>query len=413
MAEAVLFLFALTTVGVFDPQLNVVNFDKLTVRGAVAEFTNSNLYNQMRWLALSALAGLLVLRNPMPFVRSLPSMWPLGLLFSLCLASTIWSPFPDVTIRRALGLMLPAFCLLAAIVHLERRRAPFILYLAFWCALILNLAVAPFPVAFDEFGFFRGAFGNKNSLGALAALALIFGFIVGAGFSGVGRSIINLLYLAAWAGTLVMTVSKTAIGLVFVVPALFILLDTAARLSRLGVGWVLFGFGLLAVTALGTVIGLTGAAPAEILSAVFPDPTFTGRTQIWEFMISQIGSNWLLGNGFGSLWGVGFAAPNLSSIYDYVRLINQAHNGYLDVIAGVGLAGLAIIVLAIWSSLQGAERLRSTDPALFRLVCLLILFSLLHNSMESSLLVPFSCVWHTTLFAMYLAMLPPARDGIP
>jgi hypothetical protein len=38
----------------------------------------------------------------------------------------------------------------------------------------------------------------------------------------------------------------------------------------------------------------------------------------------------------------------------------------------------------------------------------IILFALLHNLLESSLLVPFNAVWHMTLFALFLC----ARAGV-
>lgn len=410
-ADIVLFLFALISVGVFDPQLDVTNFDKLTVRNAVTEFSSANPFNQIRWLVLSAVAGLLVLRNPTPMLRCLPLIWPIAGLFLLCILSTTWSAHPEVTARRAMGLILPGFCLLASMAYVRPGRAARVMYLAFWCALILNLVVMPLPVTVDEFGFYRGAYGNKNSLGSLAALAILLGLAIRASFAGGGARLLNASYLVVWSVILVMTVSKASIGLTLVIPPLLFLLDNAARLARLDIGSALLLSVLSSTAVVGVAVGLTGAAPGDLLSLILPDVTFTGRTQIWGFMLAQIDSNWWLGRGFGALWGVGFSSPNLSSIHNYVRMLNQAHNGYFDVIASIGLIGLGALALVIGSFSRAAERLRDSNPALFRLSWMLMLFSLLHNGMESSLLVPFNCVWHITMFAAFAVIIPEPDEG--
>src|SRR5262249_26769384 len=135
---------------------------------------------------------------------------------------------------------------------------------------------------------------------------------------------------------------------------------------------------------------------------VLSDTTLTERTPIWAFVLREIGGNWLVGSGFGSFWGVGFSGPSLKALHQYVRLINQAHNGYIDVLATLGAAGLVLLALVIVAFARATEKLRTTQGALFTLLWFVMLFSLLHNITESSLLVPFNVVWHLTLFALFV-----------
>lgn len=402
---AVLFVFALLTLGVLDPQLHPVNFDQLTVRTAVHEISAPNVFNQLRWAALAAVASLLVLRDPSRLVAPSVGLRYFLAVLALCVVSAAWSGYPDVTLRRALALIISAYCLLVALSYIERTdRAVLIVYAAFWVALLANLAVLVRAEAFDEVGFYRGIAGNKNTLGSIAALAILYGFAVGRWISGPLYRLARVAYLAAWAGILVLTVSKTSIGLVFVVPALFFSLKLASALLRVslgtaGLGLVAFGLVILALGHYGA-----GYTPADFARIVLSDVTLTERTPIWNFMLREIGQSWVLGTGFGAFWGVGYGAPNLKSLYQHIQLINQAHNGYLDVLASLGVVGLGLVFLMIAAFARTAERLRARQGSFYALVWFIILFALLHNLLESSLLVPFNAVWHMTLFALFLAV---------
>jgi O-antigen ligase len=85
---------------------------------------------------------------------------------------------------------------------------------------------------------------------------------------------------------------------------------------------------------------------------LFGDLTFTGRTEIWEHILPEIGRQPWLGHGFGSFWDVGaqlnpiLSAPT-DAWYRNAQLINTAHNGYLDVLLQTGLVGFAISLVAI------------------------------------------------------------------
>lgn len=412
LAEGVLLIFGLLTLGVFEPQLHVKNFNELQLGETVADISTANPYNQLRWLALAGLASWIVLaRGPDRLLRATVLVWPLLVLLGYCLLSTVWSDYPDITLRRAFGLILPAYSLLIALAYVdEPRRAALVLYLAFWFALFLNLAVLPLPSAYDEFGFFRGALGNKNTLGSVAVPALLVGMAVGCWIDTTRGRVLRLAYLGAWLAILIFSVSRTSWALVIAVPCLFLFLNIASYALRLR--FVIVGVCALALAAaaVGIAYGVLGHSPIDLVA---PGTTFNGRTEIWSFMMQQIGNgNLLIGTGFGAFWGVGYGAANLSSIYTYIHLLNQAHNGYIDVVAALGVAGLTLLFLVFLSAASAAESFRRTDPQLFRLVWFLLLFALLHNAMESSALVHFNPVWHLTLFAMIVAFLQAPQGRV-
>jgi O-antigen ligase len=167
--------------------------------------------------------------------------------------------------------------------------------------------------------------------------------------------------------------------------------------------------GIILLISVGACYALFGETLTDIVHLAWSDATFTGRTYLWTFMLGAISKNWITGIGFGSFWGAGDHSPNLYAPLDYIRLTNQAHNGYLDLLAALGVIGTLLVIVMLVHALGKAERLRFTQPWLFRLICFVIIFSVIHNGMESSLLVPFSFVWHFTLFACVLAIWKPEQ----
>jgi exopolysaccharide production protein ExoQ len=90
--------------------------------------------------------------------------------------------------------------------------------------------------------------------------------------------------------------------------------------------YIVLGFGL----------GLN-ATFAEMLGR---DPTLTGRTRIWEGLLS-IGTNPWVGTGYESFW----LGPRLDLVFEKTgQRINEAHNGYLEVYLNLGLIGLSLLV---------------------------------------------------------------------
>lgn len=64
--------------------------------------------------------------------------------------------------------------------------------------------------------------------------------------------------------------------------------------------------------------------------------TFTGRTYIWDFVLSVIGDSWLLGFGRGT---------NL--VNQYFPHVSEAHNGFLEVLLYSGVLGITFFVVIL------------------------------------------------------------------
>jgi O-antigen ligase len=86
---------------------------------------------------------------------------------------------------------------------------------------------------------------------------------------------------------------------------------------------------------------------SETLDFVFGDPTLTGRDQIWAFTWERFHANPALGVGYGALWQIGPEIVEWSRRRDLFFVFNQAHNGYLDVLAQLGWFGTSITMVCL------------------------------------------------------------------
>jgi exopolysaccharide production protein ExoQ len=403
LADLVLATFCLLTFGLLDPNLTVSTGIAPSLQRAV-DAGAPDLINQLTWLAVAGL-GAIVARNNLDDFRTLViRTWPIIVVFGYCLVSASWSDQPFISLRRCFGLMIPAFCILSAVAACGRpERAGRILYLCFWVALLGNLVSLPLSGSFDSFGLFKGITTNKNILGGMGALAILVGVALSPILCGAAHRVLLLAYLAGWSALLVLSISKTSIALAAGIPILFGALAVASLCLRMRVGVVT----LLMLSTVGLivlfVILFMGMTASDLASLVWPDTSFSGRTQLWDFMFDQIERHWLVGSGFGSFWGAGSQSPNLYAPLDYIRLTNQAHNGYIDLTATIGLSGLLLTGVLLVHAMRTADLIRRSQPWLFRLTWFVLLFSIIHNTMESSLLVPFALVWHILLLTYVLA----------
>jgi O-antigen ligase len=143
--------------------------------------------------------------------------------------------------------------------------------------------------------------------------------------------------------------------------------------------------------------GVAGLDPMLPLREV----TVSDRTPIWEFVIGEIAKRPWLGAGYSSFWAIDPALqPSLKSgpSLGIFSMINEGHEGYLDLLVTGGIIGLAgglfILLRAIVLAGRAVVSTRPPDQAwrdgdmarptaIFHLAFLLGL--VIHNFTESNL----------------------------
>jgi exopolysaccharide production protein ExoQ len=138
---------------------------------------------------------------------------------------------------------------------------------------------------------------------------------------------------------------------------------------------------LLAVTSLILVFGVVsvfvgGSGIKFFASSAGREATLTGRTEVWASLLPVVMGSPIVGGGFGGFW-----TPRTRDSFE----ISGAHNGYLDVLLGIGFIGLILVSMFLLSSCRKAHRELSIDLYWGLLWICYLIMSLVHNIGESSI----------------------------
>lgn len=334
----------------------------------------------------------------------------------------LWRPWTldvEATIRSWL-VLIPASVVFVGCLRMKVQRRVQLLWLVVGFALlnailgIVQLATGgsatPYPSAHS--GYPIGFFVNRNHSAALMLAAMPIAAGLGIAPSRSGQSRTSALTLAvAMIGILAIvvigTTSRTGLLLlpVSVSISLFILFRPSAQPRR---AWRV----LLAVTAIGLVL-LTSRRFDLVLRRFTSaeEPRFAYWTDI-EWALRHYG---LAGTGFGTFVPVFQSAESLEGLAP--QIVNHAHNDYLEVLLGGGIAGVllfgafgVLIAVAAYRSVRPARQphLATVRFSVATAVALLLAYSLVDYPLRMPAIAAF--------FALCCAILlpssaPNARGG--
>jgi O-antigen ligase len=224
-------------------------------------------------------------------------------------------------------------------------------------------------------GDWRGIMMHKNFLGAFASVT-----ILSMAFDCNRFPMIVRVGVASAAAILLMNSgSKTSFGMGVGALAMgFIFNSYAARYRPLAVTSV----GLISIGAV-----VSAYLYRNPLADTLTNPTsFTGRPLIWKAVVDFWLDHPFTGSGYGAFWGIGPDAPIFHYGTGWVTEVFSSHNGFLQILAEVGVPGLLLILFAVvvWplSRLLGEKAIEGPRSAL---LISLLFFCIGHNSTESSI----------------------------
>ncbi len=410
VAELVLMVALLYSLGTLTPDFTPVDEETLTtVRSHAPLMAQASPINQIVWLSLMAIAGAMLLSAPRRFVMFLPLAAPMLVLCVYILVSSTWALVPEISLRRGILFTIVALVFGFAVLYAKNPKRVFtIVYLSFLVALTANLLAIPLPSSYHlggafgpGEGLFRGIQPHKNQLGGICTMALFVGAAAWRAKAPLLEKLVWFYYMGAAVLILIMTGSKTALGLVIMVPVVLLIMNglrTVIPFSRV----VMMFYGLIGALMIGlfVVLGM-GISVQEILNATMEDPTFTGRTFLWDFTSEQIATRPLFGFGFQSFWGIGFESPAARAPLPFARVVNQAHNGYLDVIVNLGFIGSTLFILVIGAFLASLRRVSSYSQRYSFMIWSIFFFFLFSNITETSFLRQDTQEWVLFLVLLY------------
>jgi exopolysaccharide production protein ExoQ len=132
----------------------------------------------------------------------------------------------------------------------------------------------------------------------------------------------------------------------------------------------------------------------ELAGAVGRDPTLTDRTLIWKTLLGM-NINPILGTGYDSVW----LGPRLQWIWQRLGVLNEAHNGYLEVYLNLGLVGLFLLGGLLVSTYRTICKSLTSSSSLTSLNLAIWCVTLFYNMTEAAFKGHF--MWVTFLLVVH------------
>ncbi len=140
--------------------------------------------------------------------------------------------------------------------------------------------------------------------------------------------------------------------------------------------------GTIALGIVALTLDFFGTSLQTVLAeSLGKDPTLTGRTWLWKDVVRIGMENPILGTGYGGFW-VPSIYSKLSPEVDNGPA--EAHNGYLETFANLGLVGVFLLALFILQSLGNATKMIQADFEYGRLRLSLFFMILVMNYSEAT-----------------------------
>ncbi len=347
--------------------------------GPVAE-AQPALLNRLFFPGLAALAVILLIaeRHRIGRLRLLGSCLLIAFFGYLALTSA-WALVPATVLTRLSLYVLLLISLIPAALLVDRLDD--ILRPMFWVTVAaVAVNVASIAVVHTTSIGFPGIYTHKNTLGANATIAGLFA-IYALTRADHRIRVAGFLCLPAILGLLLISESKTSLGLLLLVPpaALF----AVATRRRLRIALPI----LMVVLTIPAAFLVSGGVPGfdyrDISRVVSGDPSFTGRTDLWKFSASQIAERPMTGWGFQSFWGIGPASPATKMTDTFIARAPHSHNGYIDMALEGGLIAVSLFLSIILMVAWWIDRLVDRDVGAGFLMTSCLLYMLWQNLFET------------------------------
>jgi len=191
----------------------------------------------------------------------------------------------------------------------------------------------------EHAGSWRGVFDHKNIAGAVMAQFIFVGLLV----ARVRSQLLGMTIVVFAAIFMIFAQSKTAIGilpLVLIVSAVF-------EHTRRPLVTIALAIAVLIAQNSFSVGSVYFEPLHNLIDSIMPDPSFTGRTDIWQFAVQHLAQRPIIGYGFAAFWGTAQVVYGLAGTSNWANSATDAHNDYLDIALAIGIPGLVLVIVLI------------------------------------------------------------------
>ena len=394
----------------------------ITPTGANVQLDGSPLDAAVFGVLLVAAIAVLIRRSKRTRAL-LAANWPILIYFLYCLISVAWSFHPDVAFKRwikALGDVAMVLIVVTdgqPVAALRRllSRVGFVL-LPTSVLLIKYYGELGRGYTPDGDSMNTGVTTNKNMLGiillviSLGTVWRILSLLRAKSEPSRGRHLAAqgaLLAFGIW--LLGLADCKTCISCFTLGSVLIVATNLPAFRGRPARVHAL----CLAMFLVGGFVMLFGGETG-VVRALGRASNLSGRTAIWDAVIPAV-PNSLVGAGFESFW----ISPGAEKVWSTLTLagwwnpkvlINEAHDGYIEVYLNLGLIGVCLIALILISGYRRAGTALRRDPGLAGLMLAYITSTAVYGVTEAGFR-PLDPIWIFLLLAVVTASVVAGLPG--
>ncbi|MCG8571955.1 MAG: O-antigen ligase family protein [Spirochaetes bacterium] len=328
------------------------------------------------------------------------NFWLLMLLLYL-LVSVLWSELRFVSLKRwirVFGVLIMILVILTEKNPEETVKALFrrLAYILIPLSVLYIKYYRHIGIAYTTDGstaMWVGVSNHKNSLGQLTLVCAFF-FIWNILNKWKNESIkidLIILIMCLWIlrGSSTSRSNTSIFVLIIGLLILFLLYFEVLKFQKVERYFLIF-FIIYYVINIFTNLFFNSSLLALVIGASGRDLTLTGRTILWDEVIKIAKNHFLFGVGYGSFW-IGSSVFHLWEVFNW--LPTQAHNGYVDIFAEVGIVGLIITIFTLISSYISLRKKFYINKKYYAFIFSFYLMILFYNITESSLLKPMSFLW--------------------
>lgn len=362
--------------------------------GSSALTMEGSMTTKLEWGSLFAVSAVLLYRHLPTVLKDLRVINPFLVMVLLwCTLSSLWSPLPLVTFKRAIqlyGLVMLGLAIQLApnALHLLAKTMLYTLMCILGLSLLIVIVSPSTGIDYELGRAWRGALSQKNELGQVAAMSILL-WQVRTCMEKVDVKILMLSLLFCFV-MLVMSKSSTSMIITIVTSGTFHTLRKHHLASIYPLTRIFLGVFCLVLLAVYVFYMQESRLPTwpEVtapIAGIFGKGTdLTGRTDIWELIWVEIHRHLLIGLGYGSFW---LGPDSLSQfIIDALHWIPlQAHNGYLDILNEQGAIGLTLTILTLLMQARSLTLLARDDRVQAAFWSAMLLVVVVTNFTESSL----------------------------
>lgn len=262
-------------------------------------------------------------------------------LVCFLLLSALWSVDPPITVRRGVIYLWFIIGTIGVAGSLDGDEVMDLL--AMVCGLsaaatIVLLVISPSDALLPYSSALRGVFPHKNLFGQVMAI----GTLVSVHLIRINRSR-RLFKISVLIMFIVLTfLSKSSTAMLTM--SLFCAVNGIVALFRKGgLARILGAFSIMVLVPTAVIVALN---PDSLLEMVGKDPTLSGRTDLWSYLLNYVYERPILGWGFRAFW-----SPNNPAVFEISTAVNwtvlSAHNGLLEMLLEGGIVGTAFF-LFLW-----------------------------------------------------------------